>query len=581
MKLARPVFVKSEVRFTVTAVIVLYRMEFAQSPAFQSVMKAREKLGLGLGPGDVRVLLWDNSPKPAAKRSLPENVHYFPDESNSGLVTAYNRAMEWASLNGSEWLLTLDQDTAIPADFFVSMAAAARESTRYAGVGAIVPQIAANGRQLSPNYFRFGAIPQWYPTGYIGVPGESVFAFNSGAMLKVAALQQVGGYDPRFWLDDSDAMIFSKLHERGKRVYVAGDIQVEHEFSMKNMQMRMSPERYRNALFAETAFWDLRLNRAAGWERILRLALRMAKHWMRKDSAELRRITWQALMRRLFTSRQRRIAEWMEATAVRVKSDLSGAFKISEPKVSACMAAYNGSGFVEAQLHSILSQLKSEDEVVVVDDGSTDDTLERVRRIGDMRIRLLKHERNAGVVATFEDALRSATGEILFLCDDDDLWAPTKVRRFLNLFADLPEVGVALSRVRLIDEHDQPIPDSRINRYGRFSPGFWRNLYINHYQGSAMAMRASLLGRVLPFPARKSFLHDAWIGTRNDLLGGKVAFLDEDLLLYRRHGNNASRTKSLLRQIHTRLELLLAHVVFAFRSPMRPSEGLFSKESQR
>src|ERR1700757_145941 len=112
----RPVFAPSETRLTVTAVIVLYRMEFTQSPAFQSVMKAREKAGVGLGSADVRVLLWDNSPKPAAERDLPEYVHYFPDESNTGLATAYNRAIDWASLNGSEWLLTLDQDTAIPDD---------------------------------------------------------------------------------------------------------------------------------------------------------------------------------------------------------------------------------------------------------------------------------------------------------------------------------------------------------------------------------------------------------------------------------------------------------------------------------
>ena len=581
MSSAKPIFATAEDRFTVTVVIVLYRMEFAQSPAFQSVMKARARFDVDPGSGRVLVLLWDNSPNPEEHRDLPENVHYFPDKSNTGLATAYNRAIEWASLNESEWLLTVDQDTAIPNDFFVRMAVAARESMRYAGVAAIVPQIAANAKPLSPNYFQFGAIPRWYRTGYTGVPSEPVFAFNSGAMLKVAALKQVGGYDPRFWLDDSDAMIFSELHEHGKRVYVAGDIQVEHEFSMKDMQNRMSPERYRNALFAETAFWDLRMNWAAGWERTLRLALRLVKHWMRKDLAELSRITWRALLRRLFTSRRRRIREWMEATAVRVQSDRSETPGAREPKVSACMAAYNGGSFVEAQLRSILSQLKPEDEVVVVDDGSADDTVDRVMRVGDARVRVLKHEKNAGVVATFEDALRAATGEILFLCDDDDLWAPTKVRRFLELFDSRPEVGIVLSRVRMIDEHDRPVAASRINRHGRFLPGFWRNLYMNHYQGSAMAMRASLLGRVLPFPEQKSFLHDAWIGTRNDLLGGQVAFLDEDLLFYRRHGNNASRTKPLLRQIHTRVELLLAHLVFAFRSQTRPSECLLSKETER
>ena len=570
-----PVFAENDIRVTVSVVIVLYRMEPAQSPAFQSVTAARAMLDVAVG--DIQVLLWDNSPLTSDGRALPEGVHYFSDPGNSGLATAYNRAIEWASCNGSEWLLTLDQDTAIHDDFFVKMAAAARDSTRYAGIGAIVPQIAAGSKQLSPNYFRFGAIPQWYRPGFVGVPGEPVFAFNSGAMLKVAALKQVGGYDPRFWLDDSDAMIFSKLHEHGKRVFVAGDIQVEHEFSMKNMQKRMSPERYRNALFAETAFWDMRMTRAAGWERTLRLALRLFKHWLRRDSAELQRITWQALMRRLFTSRRRRVEEWMDATADRARVPASEDNFSGELKISACMAAYNGGPFVEAQLQSILSQLTPEDEVVIVDDGSTDDTLQRIAGIGDARIHLLKHEKNAGVVATFEDALRSANGSILFLCDDDDLWAPTKARRFLDLFERRPEVGIVMSRVRMIDEDGQPMQDSRINRHGKFFPGFWRNLYMNHYQGSAMAIRASLLGRVLPFPARTSFLHDAWIGTRNDLLGGQIAFIDEDLLYYRRHGNNASRTKSPLLQIQTRAELLLAHILYAFRSP----SWRFSRQHER
>jgi glycosyltransferase involved in cell wall biosynthesis len=557
----RPVFAESATQVKVMVVIVLYRIAPQDSPAFRSVMAARERFGRETG--EVRVLLWDNSPAAGAGENLPDGVAYFPDESNSGLVTAYNRAMEWAELHGAEWLLTLDQDTAVAADFFVKMASAASASTRYAGVAAIVPQIAAEGRQLSPNWFQFGGIPRWYRSGYIGVPAEPVFAFNSGAMLRVDALKQVGGYDPRFWLDNSDAMIFSKLHEHGKRVYVAGDIQVEHEFSMKDMQNRMSAARYQNALFAETAFWDIRMNRLAGWERTLRLIVRMAKHWMRGDSAELRRITWRELMRRLFTRRRMRIEEWMRAKDERVRKAQRPMW---DPRISVCMAAYNGGPFVEAQLTSILTQLRPNDEVVIVDDGSKDDTIERIEQVGDARIKLLRHEANAGVIATFEDALRSATGEILFLADDDDVWAPTKVQRFMQVFVSNREVGVVSSRVRMIDENDRPLPDSRINRQGTFVPGFWRNLFMNHYQGSAMAVRASLLGRVLPFPAQDSFLHDAWIGTRNDLLGGKAAFIDEDLLFYRRHSNNASRTKSLMRQIETRIDLLIAHLRYALMS---------------
>lgn len=575
MSKVHPVFASASIPLKVTAVIVLYRMEAAKSPAFQSVMAARDEMGTDRG--DVGVMLWDNSPVLDGNRNLPEDVHYCADESNSGLTTAYNRALAWAVEQRSDWLLTLDQDTAVPRDFFLKMAAAARESSRYAGVGAIVPQIAAGTRQISPNYFQFGAIPRWYRAGYVGVPAEPVFAFNSGAMLSTTALKQLGGYDPRFWLDDSDAMVFSKLHEHGKRVYVAGDIQVEHEFSMKDMQRRMSPERYRNALLAETAFWDLRMSRAAGWERTLRLALRLVKQWWRKDSAEMRRITWQALTRRLFTSRQKRISEWSLAT-----QKYSASETVSNPtlKVSVCMAAYNGGAFVEPQMRSILAQLKSQDEVVIVDDGSTDDTQRRIAQIGDVRVRIFRHERNAGVVATFEDALRLASGEILFLSDDDDVWAPTKVQQFLDAFENGPDVEIVQSRVRMIDENDRPMPDSRINRHGRFATGFWRNLFINHYQGSAMALRASLLGRVLPIPVSKWFLHDVWIGTRNDLVGGKFVFLDEDLLFYRRHGNNASRAKSPLQKIRTRIDLILAHLIHSFRSSPRLTRSLLGKQPE-
>ncbi|MBS1804013.1 MAG: glycosyltransferase [Acidobacteria bacterium] len=554
----RPVFTESATPLKAMVVIVLYRIAPQESPAFRSVIAAREVINQNAG--EVRVLLWDNSPTPGSGDNLPDGVAYFGDKSNSGLATAYNRAMEWAELHGAEWLLTLDQDTAVPSDFFARMAAAATASSRYAGIGAIVPQIAAEGRQLSPNWFQFGAIPRWYSSGYTGVPAHPVFAFNSGAMLRLDALKQVGGYDPRFWLDDSDAMIFSKLHQHGKRVYIAGDIQVEHEFSMKDMQRRMSVARYQNALWAETAFWDLRMNWLAGWERTLRLMVRMVKHYIRGDSAELRRITWAALMRRLFTSRRKRIKEWMASTDERARTAQQ---PMRDPRLSVCMAAYNGGRFVEAQLQSILPQLGPNDEIVIVDDLSKDDTVLRIQGFNDARIRLLRHEANAGVLATFEDALRSATGEILFLSDDDDVWAPEKVLRFMDVFNSNREVEVVSSRVRMIDENDQPLPDSRINRGGRFRAGFWRNLYKNHYQGSAMAVRASLLGSVLPFPAQNSFLHDAWIGTRNDLLGGRAVFIDEDLLLYRRHAKNASRTKSLSRQLQTRIDLLLAHLRYA------------------
>ena len=564
MSAAKQVFEETCHPLRVTVVIVLYRIAPADSPALQSVLRAVGELNRQ--DAEVRIILWDNSPEVQQTHVIPDSVSYIRDPDNSGLANAYNRALESAIDQRSDWLITLDQDTAVPKDYFARMASAARLSSQYSSVGAIVPQIEADGKRLSPNRFVFGAIPRWYPRGYSGVPREAVFAFNSGAMLNVAALQQVGGYDPWFWLDDSDAQVFSRLHQHGKRVYIAGDIQVQHEFSMKNMSQRMSAERYRNALLAESAFWDTRMNRLAGWERTLRLMLRLIKHRVRNDSFQFRSITWNALEQRLFTPKEKRIEEWKEATREQLGDMLvSSGLSARRPKVSACMAAYNGAQFIDAQLKSILSQLNEEDELVIVDDCSQDNTVDRICQLDDRRIRLLRHTSNAGVVATFEDALRSATGDILFLCDDDDVWAPTKVRRFLDVFDARPEVGVVTSRVRLIDDRDAQLPDSRMNRDGKFLPGFWQNLFKNHYQGSAMAIRASLLGHVLPFPHRKSFLHDAWIGTRNDILGGEAVFIDEDLLYYRRHTKNVSNTKSPIRQLKTRIDLLMAHILYALR----------------
>jgi GT2 family glycosyltransferase len=539
-----------------TAVIVLYQMDPESSPAFCSLIEARSALSTALGR--VSIILWDNSRSPCGVAVFPDDVTYIHDPRNPGLATAYNKSLDLASQNESQWLITLDQDSAVPREYLLRMATAARECSNRAGVGAIVPEIALGSKQLSPNYFLFGGFPRWFPSGFRGIPEQQVFAFNSGAMVRIDALRQIGGYDPRFPLDHSDAALFHRLHQHGKRIYIEGSIQLRHEFSMADMNRRMHGDRYRSALLAESAFWDLHMNWLAGCERTARLSLRMVRHWMRKDRADLRRVTREFLTLRLFRSRKTRLERWNDSFAEQNHSP--SPIPVSRPKVSVCMTAYNGARFIEAQLHSVLSQIAENDEIVVVDDGSIDDTVARIARVHDPRIRLLAHEQNEGVAAGFEDALRHATGDILFLCDHDDIWAPTKAEEVLREFSAHPEAQIVITRAALIDEHGAPLPDSRINRYGKFVPGFWRNVAMNHYQGSAMAIRASLLGRVLPFPRHKRFQHDVWMGTRNDAAGGKTVFIDKPLLYYRRHDGNLSRRHRSIRLVLVRIELLLAHL---------------------
>ena len=546
------------VPFRATVVVVVYRIAPEDAPAYRSLIEARKKLRSH--EGRVSIVIWDNGPDFRETGDLPEDVTYLHDPRNPGLAVAYNSALGIAAGQRSEWLITLDHDTVVPPDYLIRLAATSQQYIDRSDIGAIVPQIATGKKRLSPYHFCLDALPKWYPEGYRGVPGGRVFAFNSGAMIRVDALRQIGGYDIRFPVDHSDTVMFYKLHQHGKRVFVDGDVQLEHELSFIEIGRRQSPERYRRALLAESAFWDLHMNWLAGCERTARLLLRLLRHLIREDGVEFRRVTRQFLFLRLFRSRKTRLHDWGQSF-VQLEQRTTNAPRSSEirPRVSVCMAAHNGAKFVGAQLKSIFPQLVPGDEIVVVDDCSDDDTVARVCQAGDSRIRLFTHESNQGIVATFEDAIRCATGEILFLCDDDDVWASTKIERVLREFASRPDVQVVVSRVALIDESGHRLPDSRFNRHGRFVSGFWRNLFMNHYQGAAMAIRSSLAGRVLPFPRRKSFLHDVWIGTRNAAAGGETAFIDEPLVFYRRHSQNASQTFNLLRQLRVRIELLIAH----------------------
>jgi glycosyltransferase involved in cell wall biosynthesis len=554
----------------ILAVIVLYKLSAEDSVSYQSLLRsAREVSSANF---QLTILLYDNTPGTVAPTALPPNVIYVADASNNGLATAYNRALTMCIEGAHEWLLTLDQDTELPLDTFQILNSSLSEIDARPDVAAVVPQIVAGGRIVSPNYFAGGAWPQWFPAGFNGIPKTVVYAFNSGSLVRVSALRQIGGYSPWFWLDNSDSYLYRQLSKFGKSVYVAGDLKVIHDFSMLNLQERVSPERYKSILASESAFWDLEMNIAAGLERTARLVGRLAKHLQRNDSPALRRLTLEAVWSRLLRSRKQRIVAWRSMTRQRLGPALTDWVGLPGPMISVCMAAYNGERYIEAQLRSILPQLASTDEIVIVDDASQDATVDVIKRLNQEivnnhdapRIILVRRGSNQGLVATFEAALRSATGDVLFLCDNDDLWAPQKVSKVLEVFAKRPEVKVVSTGLTLIDEHDLPVEDSEYLKHRSFTDSFAANLLHNQFQGSAMAFRSTLIREILPFPTGQLFLHDAWIGTRNILTGGETAYIDEPLLLYRRHVGNFSRRLSRWKQLQLRLQLIVAHLRHSF-----------------
>ena len=102
--------------------------------------------------------------------------------------------------------------------------------------------------------------------------------------------------------------------------------------------------------------------------------------------------------------------------------------------ISVCIATHNGEQYIKEQLDSILCQLLSEDEVVISDDGSTDSTLEIIKGYNDPRIKIFNFKQPSKTSHThiyasrnFENALKHAKGEYIFLSDQDDIWMPSKV----------------------------------------------------------------------------------------------------------------------------------------------------------
>ena len=232
-------------------------------------------------------------------------------------------------------------------------------------------------------------------------------------------------------------------------------------------------------------------------------------------------------------------------------------------ELSICLATYNGSAFLREQLASILPQLGVKDELIVIDDASTDDTVAILESFRDSRIRIFRHTANRGIIKTFEHALKEASGEFLFLSDQDDIWHPEKVAKTCRAFQSSRRPTLVMTDVELIDEQGSPIRRQE-KEGGPVSLGIAANLIKNRFRGCTMAFRRQLLDAVLPFPDGIP-MHDSWIGIISAIVG-RTEYLPEPLVRYRRHSGSATRDRRgpALQIVMQRWELLSALVC---RSP--------------
>jgi glycosyltransferase involved in cell wall biosynthesis len=210
----------------------------------------------------------------------------------------------------------------------------------------------------------------------------------------------------------------------------------------------------------------------------------------------------------------------------------------AEPRVSVCMAVYNGAKFLRTQVESIREQLSINDELVIVDDASQDDSVAILQSIGDQRISVHHNRSNLGVLATFEKALRLANGQIIFLSDQDDIWLPGKLSKTLGAFRANSLATLVVTDALLIDEEGRTTAPSFFAERGQFSGSVIHNFIKNKHLGCTLSFRRQMLSIFLPIPPDVP-MHDIWFGLLNGVYG-RVHYIDEPLTAYRRHSHNAS-----------------------------------------
>ncbi len=239
--------------------------------------------------------------------------------------------------------------------------------------------------------------------------------------------------------------------------------------------------------------------------------------------------------------------------------------------ISVCMATYNGARFLHDQLDSILSQIADNDEIIVVDDASTDNSVEILKSYKDERIKIYLNSRNVGVNKSFERAITLSGGKYIFLSDQDDIWCPGRMKTMRDAL-DISNVLLVSTLFSCIDRDGNTCTTLSPMLHSLDSNRYIRNIFgifLNKrsYYGCAMAFRYELKKIILPFPSYMES-HDLWIAFAANICYSNL-HLEYCSLLHKVHGENASIIKrNIIKKINSRIIFLISIIHLYLRKYM-------------
>jgi GT2 family glycosyltransferase len=252
----------------------------------------------------------------------------------------------------------------------------------------------------------------------------------------------------------------------------------------------------------------------------------------------------------------------------------------SAPSVSVILPVKNGSAYIEAAIVSILTQTFSDFELLIIDDSSSDDTMDIARRVcgADPRARILVNP-GAGLVEALNVAIGAARARLIARMDADDIALPQRLERQHAFMAAHPEVAVVGSQARFIDQRGAltgkatGLPES----HEAIAKTLLRYCCLNH---PTVLMRADALKRVGGYRAIVPVAEDLdlWLRIAEH---GRLANLAESLLLYRAHAGQVSQSKAWTQRLSRNLAIISARERRAGRPDPLTTYACFSATSGR
>lgn len=206
--------------------------------------------------------------------------------------------------------------------------------------------------------------------------------------------------------------------------------------------------------------------------------------------------------------------------------------------ISLALPTYNGEKFLEAQLDSIYNQTMVPDEIVVVDDCSSDGTIKILEKYKQRcGLKYYVNDKNLGYNRNFEKAISLCNGDFIALCDQDDVWLPEKVEKSYNKIVEFPQnIPVLVSTFSSTN-----IGILETGKGEIMKGGDWRqNIAMRSTQGCTVMFNRKLKEEVLPIP--DGIMYDAYLGFSASLLGNRF-YIGEQLMYYRIHSDNSLAKK--------------------------------------